>query len=336
MKKLALGAALAAATITTQSLADTMEIKFASPSPPRAHLNVQVFGPWTKEVNAAAKGAFKINLVAGPVLASHRNLYDRVRTNVANAGWSIQSFVPGKFPRSDVVALPFTYEKSIVGSTALWKIFQSGLIAGEYSEVKVLALFAFPPNGLHANVPIKNLEDLDGLKIGTGGPIRLAVVSALGATPISMVPPEVYQNISRGLVKGTMMGWTAFQPYRLAEVTNHHLEAPMGGNPGMIIMNKGEWNKLPAAGQKVLADYSYDRLVERYAKFWDRIMTGTRDKIMKNSKHTVSGIDPAERPKWIARLKHITDEWVTKTPDGAKVLEAFNAEAEKVEKGMMR
>ena len=141
-----------------------------TPSPPKAHLNVQIFGPWVKQVTADSNGTLDVELIAGRVLASHRNLFDRVKTNVAQIGWSLQGFVPGKFKQSNVVGLPLLFEKSSVASQAMWRLFERGLISDEYSDVKVLAVFSFPPNALHTNDPIRNLEDLKGVKIGSTGP----------------------------------------------------------------------------------------------------------------------------------------------------------------------
>ena len=67
--------AIVAVVMSTTAIAAPVEIKFASPTPPKAHLNVQVFGPWAKEVTAASGGTLKVELVAGPTLASHNNVY---------------------------------------------------------------------------------------------------------------------------------------------------------------------------------------------------------------------------------------------------------------------
>ena len=163
MKKLFVGATIAsgltALLLSGPAAGEPIELKFSSPSPPRAHLNVQFFAPWVKTVTRDSQGTLDVKLVAGRILASHRNIYDRVRTNFAQIGWGIQAFFPGKFPKSEVVGLPLLYDTSREGSLALWHLFEKGLISDEYKAVKLLFVFAFPPNSLHTKFPVKRLDD---------------------------------------------------------------------------------------------------------------------------------------------------------------------------------
>ncbi len=320
---LAVGPATAAST----------KIKFASPSPPRAHLNVQIFGPWIKKLNADSKGTIEAELVAGRVLASHQNLYDRVKTNVAQIGWSLQGFLPGKFIKSNVVAVPSLFESSKVGSGAMWRLFERGLISDEYSDVKVLSVFTFPPRSFHSNEPIKTLEDLKGVKIGGSGPIGLSTIKALGATPVFMVTPKLYQNISRGLVNGIFTVWTAFQPYRLYEVTKYHTQFGLGGFAGMVVMNKQTYDGLVGDARRAIDANSYASLTKSYSSFWDRIFSEAVKKYGGGEGHTLVNLSDAERARWEAKLQPVIDDWVNKTPNGAEILQAFKEEIAKIKAG---
>lgn len=324
---------LAIGLAISPAAAEPIKLKFASPSPPKAHLNVQIFQPWVKKVTADSKGTLDVELVAGRVLASHRNLFDRVKTNVAQIGWSLQGFVPGKFKKSNVVGLPFLFEKSTVGSEAMWRLFERGLISDEYKDVKVLAVFSFAPNVLHTNKPVRNLADIKGVKIGTAGPSRLATVGALGATPVSMITPKIYQNVSRGLVAGTLIAWTAFQPYRLYEVTKFHVDVPLGGAAGMIIMNKQVYERLPADARNAIDKNANAGLVRKYSEFWDRIQGGSKKKFGTQKGHTIIKLADAEKKRWEEKTVAMHKNWANNTPNGNKILEAFKEEVAKIKAG---
>lgn len=336
MKKSAATAAILAAlpalvlSGVQPATAAPMEIKFSSPSPPRAHLNVQIFGPWTKKVTAESGGTLDVKLVAGPVLASHRNIYDRVITNVAQIGWGIQAFFPGKFPRTGVVTLPMNFETSTEASHGLWNLYKKGLLGNEYDAVKPLALFTFPAASFHTNFKVTRVEDLKGAKLAAGNRTLSKIYSALGITPVSMVTSEVYQNINRGLVKGTAVMWTAFQPYKYAEVTTHHLMVPLGGSPGMIIMNKDVYAKLPAKGKEAIDRNSGDVLMKNFSAFWDRINAAGEAMVRNKGGHTITVVSGAEREKLVHALEPIADEWAKSVPNGKAVLEAFRDEVKKV------
>ena len=330
MKNAGLIGVLALAVLAAPAAAEPMKLKFASPSPPKAHLNVQIFGPWVKKVTADSKGTLDVELVAGRVLASHQNLFDRVKTNVAQIGWSLQGFVPGKFKKSNVVALPLLFETSSVGSQAMWRLYERGLISDEYQDIKLLAAFSFAPNALHTNSPVKSLEDLKGMKIGSPGPIRLATVAALGATPVSMITPKIYQNVSRGLVKGTFIAWTAFQPYRLYEVTKYHTDVALGGGAGMVIMNKKTYDGLKGDARRAIDKNSFAGLVRKYSEFWDRIQSGSKKKYGTLEGHTLIKLTDAEEKRWADATLKVHTDWAKNTPNGEAILAAFKEEIAKL------
>ena len=71
----------------------------------------------------------------------------------------------------------------------------------EFEEVKVMYLSAHGPGFIHTRKAVNKLEDLKGMKIRAGG-VLTKVVAALGAVPVSMPMGDVYDAISRGVVRG--------------------------------------------------------------------------------------------------------------------------------------
>ena len=333
MRMIGYATALATALAAASALSAPMAIKFASPSPPTAHLNVQIFAPWTEEVTAASDGALEIQLVAGHILASHRNVFDRVRKNVAAIGWGLQALVPGQFPASSVAEVPGLFETSVESSLALWRLLEQGTLGNEYGDVKPLAIFSFPASSIHAKEPLRTLDDLTGRKFAVSGKVPGEVIVALGGVPISLAPPEFYQSISRGLVNGVLMPWTGVAPYRMHEVTGHSLDGPLGGYPGMIIMNKAIYAELPAAAKKAIDSHSGETLVRRFATFWDRIQLRARKQLGHGENHSTVSPEGAEKARMIAALAAVERAWVARTPNGAKIIEAFKAEVAQARSG---
>ena len=278
-------------------------------------------------------GPLTVELVAGHILASHRNVYDRVRKNVAAIGWGLQSLVPGQFPRSEIVEVPGYHESAMEGSVALWKLLERGLIAKEYADVKPLAVFAFPPSTVHANVSIRTIDDLKGLKIAAAGMIRGEVLSSLGAVPISLAPPQYYQSVSRGLVQGFFIPWTGIAPYRLNEVSKFSIDGPTGGAAGMIIMNKEVYAGLPTKAREAVDGHSGEKLVRRFAGFWDRVQAFGRKKFGGAKGHSIAVPKGAEKARMISLMSAVERDWVARTSGGAKVLEVYKTEVARVRSG---
>ena len=152
----------------------------------------------------------------------------------------------------------------------------------------------------------------------------------VGITPVTMTPPQVYQSISRGLIQGTMIAWTAVYPFKLDEVTSYHLEVPLGGSTAFMFMNQKSYDRLPAKARAAIDRYSGEAYSTRLGKATMRMNAAGRARVKKMPGHTVAKASPAEVARWRKRLAPLTGQWLKRTPGGAAVLEAFRAEVAKV------
>ena len=71
---------------------------------------------------------------------------------------------------------------------------------------------------------------MKGLKASAINPSRQAMISALDGVPVSLSIVDWYQGLSRGVIDAALVSYSAVPPLRLAEVTSHFVEVPMGGN----------------------------------------------------------------------------------------------------------
>ncbi len=218
--------------------ADEIKLTFVTLNSPRAHLNVRIHHPWAAKINKEANGLFKIDVRDGMAMANHGNVYSRVLDDVAQIGWGLQVYSAGKFPLTNVVTLPFLSDRSEVASTAFWRLYKTGLLDKEYDQVVPLKLIVFPQSGVQYREKPKTLDGFEGLKIIAGSRVSSEIVQALGGAPISLRVNEYYEGLQRGTADGVVVGWTAFQPFKLAEVTHYHVETQLGTSPGFVFMTR--------------------------------------------------------------------------------------------------
>lgn len=306
--------------------AEPVTLKFATLSPPQSHLAREMMAPWAERVTAAGKGTVTIETLYGESLATQQNVYSRVLNDVVQIGWGLQTYFGGKFPLTDVVTLPSLAQSAEQASVALWRLHAAGKLGSEYAEVVPLALIVFPQQSIHSRRPVTGLEDLKGMKIRASGRIASRVVSALGAAPVSLTVSDMYQALAKGTVDATMTQWTAFQPFRLDEVTSHHVEAPLGSAAAMVFMAKKKWDALPAAARELLAAHSGESFSRDWGRFWDRVQKQGRDKVAASPKHTIHALSPQEEKRWAGALSSVNETWVKETRGGAAVLQAFREE----------
>jgi TRAP-type C4-dicarboxylate transport system substrate-binding protein len=317
-------AAIAAAPVSAQQVT----LKFNSPSPPRSYLHPNVFDPWVEAIEKDSGGTVKIEKFYGGTLGNFGVTYDRVVDGVADIGWTLSSLAGGRLKQQSVAALAFETQDANEPAIALWRSFEKGVTAGELAQVKLRGVFSFPNAALHTKEPIRSLTDLKGKKITVSNPISAKMVVLLGATPVTMRPDEAYQAVSRGVADGALMPFNGMETFKLHEVARQHLDVALGGEPSIIFMNKGSYDKLPPQAKTAFDKNSGLALSQRAGvetqKEWERARN--------NVKETVSTLSADQEKQWKAAVAPATQEWAQSVPDGNKVLEAFRAEVKAMRK----
>jgi TRAP-type C4-dicarboxylate transport system substrate-binding protein len=281
-------------------------LKLANFFPPDNKISV-VMDQWCKEIEKRTKGSVKITQFTGGTLTPPTQTYISVVRGVADVGLSFAGYTMGRFPLTEVLDLPLGYKSGYVG-TKLANEFYKKFKPKEFDEVKVLFFTTSPPHMLFAKKPVRNLEDLKGLKIRSTG-TSAKVVQALGGAPVAMPMSEAYDALSKGVAQGIIGPYEPMKGFKLAEVVNHSTEYGTAYvNVNYIVMNKDKWNGLPANTQKIIEEIN-DEWVEKMGKLWDELDKEGKDVfIQKGGK--VTALSREENARWEARLRPILDDYV--------------------------
>jgi TRAP-type C4-dicarboxylate transport system substrate-binding protein len=318
---------------TTPVSAQELNLVFATTNAPNAHLNARVMHPWAERINQQGKGVVRIDVRDGPTIANHLNYYQRVMDDVVQIAWGLPVYVAGKFVLTNVTTLPFLVDKAEDASVALWRMHQAGLLDSEYNEVVPLYLISFPQVGVHLAKAPRGLESLEGLKLAVGNKAGADILTRLGGTPISLPLTDYYEGIQRGTVEGSLSQWTQFQPFKLGEVTNYHIDTQLGAAAGMVFMSKKKWATLPDPVKKILMDNSGEKQSRAYGAFWDTVNEEGRASVRGKAGHTIVNLSAEQQAKWRAAVQPVTDAWAKGTPGGQKILDAFQSEIKKAQAG---
>lgn len=321
----AVASALVLAVVIAPALAQQVTLKFATLSTADGPLNTRMLHPWAARVNAAGKGVVQLDVRDGFAIANYNNVYDRVLDNVIQVAFTVTGSIAGKFALSDVVDLPFLFERPDDASVAYWRLYKSGALDSEYTEIVPLYMVTLANSGLHLDRTPPAPDDIRGLKIVASSKITADIVSALGATPISLQQNDMYTALQRHAVDGTYGAWTSFPAFKLGEVTNYHIEAKLGGAPAMVFMAKKTFDALPAAAKKVLVDNSGEAASRLFGEYWMNLDNEVREQYRHADGHTVVDLTPTQLTVWRAKLEPIYAQWRKETPGGDKVLTQYRA-----------
>jgi TRAP-type C4-dicarboxylate transport system substrate-binding protein len=274
------------------------------------------FTQWANRVNAQSAGTLKIEVKEIGPLANFGNAYNRVLDDVVQIGWAPHPLIGGKFPLSEVAGLPFMADDSEKAGVALWRLYQSGALDAEYKEVIPIWVGMFPQNQIHFRKPVKLTNDLRGLKISSSARTQGQLTERLSGAAISIQTGDVYEALQRGTIDGAMLSWAAFAPYKLAEVTAYHVEAPIGAWTHMFFMSRAKWNALPPAAKKALEANGGEAQTRAWGKYLDGEFANERSKVAAMSNHTIVQLTPQQRDAWRTASGPVIDEWQKNRPGG--------------------
>ncbi len=253
----AIWSSFAAAVVLGASIgaahAEAKELRFGLFFSQRANVVQKVLIPWAKWFDGASGGTAKIKFFFGGSLGRNpRAQYKLVQGEVMDIGFVVPSYTPGTFPDMAIFQAPNMARDAIEGSQATWRLYEKGLLGG-LDKIKVVGIFTTGAYSVHTTVPVKSVADLKGLKLRSGGSVQNEIVKAMGAVPVGMPPTRVAENITRGLLKGSVSEWNAAKTFKILEVTKHHFITSWGVLPLIIAMNKGTYAGLSAKAKAAIA-----------------------------------------------------------------------------------
>jgi TRAP-type transport system periplasmic protein len=325
-------AALAGAASNVRAEEPTL-LKYGNPGTSTSSIYLDLIKPWSEQVTKASHGTLDVKVFTGPTLVTMRNTYDRVHNGVADLAFCIMGPVSSQFPKTLVATLPFESENAHEAGLALQRLYDKGIIADEWKDVRPVAFGVFANQTYHTVPPVKTLGDLQGLKMSVQGRIAAETVKVLGAVPITLPITEVYQALQRGTIKGTAIAWPATITFKLTEVEHNHLRASLGAEDVVMIMNNATYAKLSGPAKKAVDD----RIGTMYTNWFNKVIDDTEHEnigiIGRDKDQHIYKLPPKELAVWKARIRPLIDKWVKSTPDGARVLAAFRKEVANIRAG---
>ena len=328
-KSLAAVAALVALAPFAAGAQEAQELKLSLVSPPTSPTWTQGWQKWVERIEKDADGTVKIKPYFSGQLANFNNVYDRLNAGIFEIATGLQSFIGGQFPGTSVADLPFIAETGRDAAAALYALYQQGLLAKEYAKVKPLVLLVYPQVALHFKKQVTKLEDLDGMKVSVSGKVSSEIMQKLGTAPIAIGPQEVYETMNRGVVGGAAMQWTGMLQFKIYEVANYHLDAPLGSDAGFMFMSPAAYDKLPAKGKAAFDKNSGYKESRDYGAALDAIADFQYKSVEKMPNHHFAKLSPPETERWKKLVEPVVQGWVARTENGAAILAAYKAEVAK-------
>ena len=293
------------------SQAKTIVLTFAHPYPPMHPQHKNVLVPWAKRIEAASGGAVQIKFIPGGALGKPGQTYSIVEKGVADIGWDIADYTPGRFPLTTVIELPFMDKTAEKASVALWKTYEKfPAFKKEYADTKLLMLSAHAP-GFFATVkkPVKSLNDLKGLKIKTASSFTTDALKLFGAVPVTQPVTETYTSLERGVLDGVVLPFDGIVIFKLNELLKYYTPADFYSLVFWVAMNKNKFESLPDNVKKIIEENSGLALSRAFGISFDQTYAAMKQICLKTGMKEVTFPD-SEMQKLIKLTAPMKDQWV--------------------------
>lgn len=313
MKKLILAAAGLLLT-TTAAAAQEVTLRLHHFMGEKAPLHGKMMVPLAAAIEEASEGRMKVEVFSGMSLGGRPgDLYDQAADGAVDIVVTLPGYTAGRFNRSEVFELPFMMKDPVATAEAYFDLIAQELQDGEFEETKILTSWVHGPGVLHSKEPISSLEDMVGQEMR--GPTRVVtdLLGELGATPVGMPLPLIPENLSKGVISGTVLPWEVTPSIRLAELVSNHTE--LSGDTSLytavfiMAMNWDSYEGLPDDLRQILDDHTGKGLAASTAQVMLDADAGGRNVASGNTFITLDG---AEIERWKAAAQPVVDRWVTR------------------------
>jgi TRAP-type C4-dicarboxylate transport system substrate-binding protein len=249
-------------------------LRMANWLPPSHPLVAEVMVPFAEQVAEATQGRVTVDIMGAP-LGPPGAHFDFAVNGIADITFGVQGYSPGRFKTTNIAELPFLGDSAEAVSVAYWRTFEEMLIdAGEYDQVKVLAVFTHGPGQVFTKGrDLTSVDAIKGVKMRVGGGIVHEIATRIGATPVEGPSSKAYELLSQGVADGILFPYESVAFFKLIPLLDQGLAVPGGlyNTSFYVVMNKAKWESLPDEDKAAIDSVSGEALARLAGQMWDRV-----------------------------------------------------------------
>jgi TRAP-type C4-dicarboxylate transport system substrate-binding protein len=215
-----------------------------------------IFGPYFNEIEKRTGGRVKIEAHWSSELANVMDAYDAAAKGNVDMAQYFPPMVVGRFPMDEILTFSPYNTMCWRPSRVTYELSQMfPEFRAQYKDTKVLWEGAtFQPAIATTKKPIRVLEDCKGLQMLSSGKWAGARWEALGMTPVSLPPSDLYSALQKGILDAKSESMWQLEDWKEGEV-ERYVSRVQNATPILgIVMNLKKFNSMPADIQKILVD----------------------------------------------------------------------------------
>lgn len=267
-----------------------------------------------------SEGRLKVTIYPDSQMGADQEINEQVLAGTLDMNAPFFSTVTSFAPQFELFDLPYLFETEDEAFEAL-----SGEVGdklSEYLEAKNLKSLGYWSGGFkqltNSKKPIKNVKDLDGLKIRVSqSPLLVTQFRAINAGGISVPFVDLYSSLQTGTVDGQENPFANIASRKFYEVQDYMTVSDHGFMGYAFFINKDKFDALPEDLQAIVEEVS----AEVMAKQWEISKEKDAEYLeeIKESGMEIDEFGPEEKKEFREATQAAYDEFL-KQEDGEELL----------------
>ena len=283
--------------------------------------------PWARKVQADSGGRIRIDIFPSMQLGgAPPRLFDQARDGDADIVWTAPSLTPGRFPRIEMFDLPFVPSRRALVSSRALQDFAALNLKDEFHEVRPLCYSCTDRGVIHANQPIRTVEDIKDLKIHVPTQRAGEALHLLGAEPVPMPTGQLALAVNQNVIEGCLDPWHIMPALRLNDILKTHTEfseTSPSSTTFVLAMNSAAYDRLPRDLKAVIDSNSGQVAAGMAGAMWDIEAASVADGVARGGDAIVTLL-PEAVAHWRKLTEPVVEKWVKEMKeqkvDGGKLL----------------
>jgi TRAP-type C4-dicarboxylate transport system substrate-binding protein len=220
---------------------------------------------WADEIKKRTNGEVEIKLFFGGALGKAQENLPLLQEGAIDIAMMSPGYFPAQLPfHAAPNSIPMAMSK-VDEATELMERLMAEVPAfddeARANGVKTLFFHHLNPYELVCKDQITGVADMQGKKMRTWGKALPQAVEAVGATPVTLFLPEIYEGLARGTVDCIPFSVDLVLNYKMYEVAkNIHRITIWEGPTNATWISLKAWDKLSADQQKILQEVSLEAM----------------------------------------------------------------------------
>lgn len=253
-------AGVTALAVLSQS-AMAQQLRLTPGTPPAHPGHTPLYTAFQEELASLTDGRLT-GRILGTEVANIGNMRNAIRSGLSDAGMFLPAYFPSDLPNVNLVGdLSFMGTNSQAMGAAMTEYIVN--CADCQAELKRLGVVYTTSHASDAyqiltTKPIRNVEDLRGLRLRVGGPHYARWAEAMGAVGANVSVGETFEAISQGVLDGTIASSADMISFRLDDVVRYVSTLRLGTYHSTIshAVGNNTWQRLSPEDRRAIAEAS--------------------------------------------------------------------------------